>query len=59
LFICLKIINARFHYLFDTTDPIEDPVKDEPLASPSSAKESSAEVKPKKESPRTVGIAEA
>jgi hypothetical protein len=28
VFLCVKIVNSRFHYLFDTTEPILEPEKE-------------------------------
>lgn len=59
LFIVLKITNARFHYLFDTTEPVEQPMNEEPVTSPSSASDPCIGSKNKKEKSRNPDLAEA
>ncbi|ODM97119.1 Pecanex-like protein 1 [Orchesella cincta] len=52
LFSSIKILNARLHYLFDTTEPIPEPIKDDSKASLEEVKT----VKPKKSRPRNLGL---
>lgn len=52
LFSTIKILNARLHYLFDTTEPIPEPVKDEPKTSLEEIKT----IKTKKSRPRNLGF---
>lgn len=52
LFSVIKILNARLHYLFDSTEPTPEPAKDEPKASLEEIKT----VKTKKNRPRDLGL---
>ena len=59
LFLIVKLLNCRFHYLFDTTEPIEEPVPEE-SANPSPSK-NDASCAPRLvwDRPKNLGFAEA
>jgi hypothetical protein len=58
LFLVVKVVNCRFHYLFDTTEPTEEPVPEETEEPSPSKRETNGESKPKRDRPKNLGFTE-